>query len=972
VSARAAAWLLAFAAGAAGARAEPRLLAVEAAGGAAGTRVVLRADAALPEVEPLRLAAPSRLVLDLPGVANATGRQAFEVGGPDVARVRLGRHPGFLRVVLDLASEATPAPRLERSADGVALAFGEASLPPVGAEPPPPAAPPAAAAAPAEESPAPDFARIYGVELQAGAEHDRVLVFAERAIEAELVELDADTVELQLVGALLEASAARRIEPDVGGAVSEVVAYQPLSKAAPRVHVRIERSPGVAPQLSRRGAILAIEFPLPEGARETGLTLSFADAELAEVVREIGKATGASFIFDDRLVGRVSITVTERVTSGEAIEILHAALISKGFVAVPSPGGALRILPAPEAAGAAPLRDGAVDGGRAAPVTTLVRLRHSAAKDVVATLAPFTGQSFVVAPVEATNGVVLAGSERQLQRYLTLVQALDDAETVELAIVTLRHRDAAEVAAVLSETAPDPKRVDRRPEVAIWADERTNSVLMRAPAQRLAQLRAWLAELDRPPAGDGAIRVIRPRNADAVKLAETLSKLGAGDVRTARGVAGAESLAGRGFHVAAHESTGALLVQADPETHAMVRALVEEIDRRPPSIAVDVLVLEITLSDSLALGFDAFLPWGDADDPDETAAGAFSIQSRPGGVFAPAPPGTSFFRYAREPLVIPVIGPGGMPIEVVVPREIVQITAAQGIVEARTLLRPHLVAVSGEEHELVAGDNVPVLIGATSDAGTPVASDPLTIRNDIERRDVGTILRVTPTAGQAGDVRLELEIEASRLRPIPAAVAQRLGPVIEQRKLQAVTRVEHGQIAVLGMALDDQLRTRDAGVPFLKDIPILGWWARSTVEERMKRSLVIAVQAGIERSPEQRLADSVRHRLAFERTLARRGELRIGDADGYALLVTTRSREAEAFAVAGALEESGARTPRVVPWDFDGEPRWDVYVGGFATLRETTAAAEPLVAEGWKPEVVALPPHGAAPAKREDAPRSSP
>jgi general secretion pathway protein D len=970
VSAQRAALLFSFVALATSARAEPRLLAVEATSGAAGTRIELRTDAAPTAAEPFRLAAPRRLVLDLPGFANATGRQAFEVGGPDVARVRLGQHAGFLRVVLDLASDATTAARVERSDAGVAFAFGEASLPPVAAEPPPPApaeapAPAAAAPAPAlEEEPAPDFVRVYGVELQAGAERDRVLVFAERSLEGTLVEIDADTVELQLVGALLQPSAARRIEPDVGGAVSEVVAYQPLSKAAPRVHVRIERSPGVAATLSQRGAILAVELPLPEGMRDTGLTLSFVDAELAEVVREIGKATGASFLFDERLVGRVTISVAERVTAREAIEILHAALLAKGFVAVPSPGGALRILPAADVGTAAPMRDGALDPSRVAPVTTLVRLHHAAAKDIVANLSPFAGQAIVVAPLEPMNGVILAGSERQLQRYIALVQALDDAESVELAIVRLRHRDAAELAALLGETAPKETRPDRQPQVAVWADERTNSVLMRAPTQRLVQLRAWLAELDRPPADEGAIRVIQPKNADAVKLAETLQKLGAGDVRTARALASGETLAGRSFHVAAHESTGALLVQADPETHAIVRGLVEEIDRRPASIVVELLILEITTSRSLALGFDAFLPFGDADEPDETVAGAFSIQSAPGGVFRPATEAdVGFFRYAREPLVIPIIGPGGIPVDVVVPREIVQITAAEGTVEARTLLRPHLVAVSGEEHEIVAGDNVPVLIGATSDAGEPAVSDPLTIRNEIERRDVGTILRVKPTAGQAGDVRLELEIEASRLRPIPLAVATRLGPVIEQRKLQAVTRVEHGQIAVLGMALDDEIQDREVGTPFLKDIPILGWLARSTVTQRMKRSLVIAVQAGIERSPEQRVADTVRQRLAFERTLERRGELRMGEEDGYALLVTTRTSEKEAQAVAGALEAEGARMPRVVAWEFEGEPRWDVYVGGFETLLEASAAAEPLVAAGWMPEVVALPPHTAVPAK---------
>jgi general secretion pathway protein D len=971
VSARAAAAvaLLVCAVVAASAQAEIRLLGIEAASDAGGARIVLATDGAPPVTEPFPLASPSRLVLDLPGVANATGKQRFDIGSRGVLRVRVGQHAGFLRIVLDLAPGADAAYRVERSASGVVLALGDARLPAVGAEPPPATAEPPRATAEAEPAPAHDFVRVYGVELQAGAERDRVLVFAERPLEAELVTLDAGTVELRLVGATLEPSAARRIKPDVGGAVSEVVTFAPLSKGAPEVRIQIERSAGVEPTLSRRGAILAVEFPLPAGARDVGITLSFVDAELSDVVREVGKATGASFLFDDRLRGRVTISVVNRVTPAEAVEILHAALLSKGFAAVPSPGGAWRILPAGDASTASPFRPGEPDSERVAPITTLVQLHSASAKDLVATLERFAGGEILAAPYEPTNSVILSGSEARLQRYLALVQALDAAEAEELVVVVLRHRDAEDIAGILRETAPRPRPAANgqpRPIFEIWHDERTNSVLMRAPAERLAALRAWIAELDHPPRGGGSIRVIRPLHADVTKLAETLSKLAQGDAAATRGSARAAGLAGRTFTVAAHESTSALLVSGDAETQALVRDLVDEIDRRPPSIAVDVLVLEITTERSLALGFDAFLPFGDADDPDETAAGAFSIQSGPGGVFRPVTdPGVGFFRYARAPLLIPIIGPGGVPIELVVPREIVQITASEGTVTARTLLRPHIVALSSEEHELVAGDNVPVLIGATNDARESVTGDPLTIRNNIERRDVGTILRVTPTAGQAGDVRLEIEVEASRLRPIATAIAQRLGPVIQQRKLQAITRLEHGQVAVLGMALDNELVELDSGVPFLKDIPILGWWARSTVTERRKRSLVIAVQAGIDRSPEQRLADSVRHRLAFERTLARRGQLRLGEDDGYALLVTTRPNEVEAHGVASALADGGARTPRVVAWDWDGDPRFDVYVGGFATLREAGDAAVPLVAEGWKPEVVALPPESAVPAKGE-------
>jgi general secretion pathway protein D len=973
VSARAALCALVWCA--ASARAEVRLLRIDTARDASGTRIELRTDGATPTTQPFRLSAPSRLVLDLPGVVNGTGQERFEVGGSDVLRVRLGRHDGFLRLVLDLAPGSSGAPRIERFATSLALAFGDARLPAVGAEPPPApaAAPLEKPAAPAAETPpsaASQWVRIYGVELQAGSEHDRVLVFAEHALEAELVTLDADTVELRLPGATLEPSAARRIEPDVGGAVSEVVAFAPLSKGAPEVRIQIQRSPGVEPTLSSRGAILAVEFPVPEGARNTGITLSFVDTELAEVVRDVAKATGASFVFDDRLQGRVTVSVVSRVTPAEAIQILHAALLSKGFAAVPSPGGFWRILPAGDASGSSPFLTTPPDERRVAPITTLVQLHSASARDLVANLERFSGGELIAAAYEPTNSVILAGSEGSVQRYLALVRALDDAEAEELVVVALRHRDAGELAEILRGTAP-PQRDDptgqRRTRFEVWADERSNSVLMRAPPKRLAELRAWLEGLDHPPESQGNIRVIHPLNADVKKLAETLQKLAAGDARAslASGGGAGQELAGRGFHVAVHESTGALLVQGDAETQAIISEVVDEIDRRPPGIAVDLLVLEVTTAKSLALGFDAFIPFGDASDPNETFGGAVSVQSAIGGVFKPiTDAGGGFFRYARAPLVIPIIGPGGIPTELIVPRDIVQVTAAEGNATARTLLRPHLVGISGEEHELVAGDNVPVLVGATKAAGDTTVSDPLTITNNIERKDIGTILHVKPTAGQEGDVRIELEVEVSRLRT-DASIASNLGPVIEQRKLSAVTRLEHGQVAVLGMVLDDTDVETDHGVPFLKDIPILGWYARSTTTEHMKRSLVIAVQAGIERTLEQRVADTVRHRLSFERTLARRGQLAMGEREGYALLVTTRSNEVEARGVASALEGTGARSPRVVAWEWDGEPRYDVYVGGYATLSQAGAAAEPLVAEGWKPEVVALPPQLSVPAKQE-------
>jgi hypothetical protein len=133
--------LVALALAAGEAAAQVRLLGVEALREAGGTRIELRSDGALPRTDAFRLEAPGRIVLDLPGVVNASGRDRLDVGAADVVRVRIGRHPGFLRVVLDLSPRASGAHRVERGARGVAIALGAAPLPPHAAEPLPPWAP---------------------------------------------------------------------------------------------------------------------------------------------------------------------------------------------------------------------------------------------------------------------------------------------------------------------------------------------------------------------------------------------------------------------------------------------------------------------------------------------------------------------------------------------------------------------------------------------------------------------------------------------------------------------------------------------------------------------------------------------------------------------------------------------------------------------------------------------------------------
>lgn len=91
--------------------------------------VMLDADGAL-DYKVFRLANPTRLVIDLNGVRNKVKKSAIQLGDPYVARIRISQFKPMpepvTRVVLDL--DEIVDYRVERAADGLRVAFGEAPV----------------------------------------------------------------------------------------------------------------------------------------------------------------------------------------------------------------------------------------------------------------------------------------------------------------------------------------------------------------------------------------------------------------------------------------------------------------------------------------------------------------------------------------------------------------------------------------------------------------------------------------------------------------------------------------------------------------------------------------------------------------------------------------------------------------------------------------------------------------------------
>jgi len=711
----------------------------------------------------------------------------------------------------------------------------------------------------------------------------------------------------------------------------------------------LDLAPGQAPAQRAR-----------ERTRRSGIPIHYADRDITEVVQAVANATGLRFVYGDDLRGRVTITVPGRVSEDEALELLFAALYMRGFAPIPLDEGTLRIVPIAETKSSAPMVDRAISARGERPITTLVELEEISADEVVAALAPYISNNAVAVAHPPTNSVILAGTEGQLVRLITITRILDAARRETLLVRAVRYRRPEFIADLIDQVFNDtPVKANH---VEVWTDDRTGQVVVRGHPAALDEIRRFIEGIDVPPQDEGLVHVVPIYNRDVEEMANLLTSLAPAGVTAAvpAGVTAvpadfSEELVGRAYHVEVDLPTRSLLISSEPETFEILARVIAELDRLPPKVAIDVLVFELSLPSGFKLGTNYFAGLVSTSGGSTLTVETNSVD---GPADAPTGDSTVFGRYTRRPVTFTINTPDG-PVSFSPPSEDVSIEAGERKAETTVLLRPHIEGVTGEEHEVFAGDNIPVPTASTSNAvagdGTTIEGNPLDVTQNIERVDVGARLRVKPTLGEAGAVRLEVSLDVSNLTESRTGPVDRVGPTFSDRNIEATIILQPGQKAIIGASegtVTSQVRT---GIPYLMNIPYFGYLF-STYEERTNQvDLIAVVEARVIRSHDDDVAETIRQRLAFERAISRTADM-TGTADQpFAVLLDSGRSENKARQIAAAFAKDGFET-RIIAWDAWGNPMWDVYLTDLDTFEEAAALSRRLAESGWSPQITVLSP----------------
>jgi general secretion pathway protein D len=680
-----------------------------------------------------------------------------------------------------------------------------------------------AAALPAAAQPAQSI-RVHGLEFEAKAERERLLIFADAPIEPRSETPDRGTLVIELDGGELDPSTPKRIAPETAGTVQSVTVVQ----RSGGVRVVIRRRPGADPEISRRGSIIAVDLPGAGPRERVGtIRLDFRNVPLEALVTRFAREAGERFLMDGDLPNRITLIGPDAVTPDEAIALLDTALLFHGYAAVPMPGGGRKIVPI--AGAPLPWRAELPDETSDAPVTTLVRLESIRAEPMLEAVRPLLGSHTVGVAHAPSNAILLAGSERRIERLRDAIRVLDERGVEHTVVWRLRHRSTQELMPLFEGV------FDAREMPVVQEDPSGTALVLRVRARDVDRARALLARLDRPPVGSGELHVIPLSYADPDQLAGELRALQSGEVGARAAV---DALAGADFAIAVDGPTHSLVLRAEPAVARIIADVVAQLDVEPRSVMVSVTIIEVETGNELALGFDYLLPLTDPKGPEDLIV---ALIGDPTGNLRRSAAGADVSvlgRFTRSLFVLPVVDP---VTGIVIPLNIGDnyvVTANERDIYARTLLRPRLLVMNGEEQELFVGDNVPVPVSQSD------ATNPLETRQDIERHDTGMRLNVIPTISGYDSVQLDLELEVSRISESLAGAADDVGPSFSERTLSARVRVGYDEMAVIGMASEPRTFRTVTGIPWLKDLPVIGFLARSTVEQ--ERNVTLIVMAGAE------------------------------------------------------------------------------------------------------------------------------
>jgi len=359
------------------------------------------------------------------------------------------------------------------------------------------------------------------------------------------------------------------------------------------------------------------------------------------------------------------------------------------------------------------------------------------------------------------------------------------------------------------------------------------NVIYVAPAEELAAREKQLLESQKSMTELAPVRTeyLQVNYAKASDLAALIKSQGKGNTL----------LSDRGS-VSIDDRTNTLLLQDTADRLADIRRLVQTLDIPVKQVLIEARIVIVNDDFSRELGVrfgGAWVGSNGADGLMYVGSQGLDTADGTGPIIAPGNPGNLNGNQVQTPAAndrylvnLPIANPAGRLAMTLLDSNYVvdlEITAAQREGRGEVVSAPRVITANGKEAIIEQGTEIPYQESASSGATTT------------QFKKAVLALKVTPQITPDDRIILDLTVSKDSVGATLPSATGGFVPSIDTREITTQVLVNDGQTVVLGGILETERRDTVNKVPFLGDVPGLGYLFRSKSRTDNKDELLIFV-----------------------------------------------------------------------------------------------------------------------------------
>ena len=578
----------------------------------------------------------------------------------------------------------------------------------------------------------------------------------------------------------------------------------------------------------------------------TEFSASFKNADIDEFINLVGKNLQKTIILDPAVRGKINVRSYSQLNEKQYYQFFLNVLEVYGFAVIEMDNGIIKVIKAKDAkVSGVPVVDADSPMANDEMITKVVPLENASARELAPLLRKLNdsaGGGNVIS-YDPSNVIMLTGRAAVINRLVDIIKRIDDSGDEDADIVELKYSNPTDMIELVESVQESQSSSSKKSSTTsmlkshLVADERTNSLIITGDEKARERTIKLVKSLDTEVRhNSNNIRVFYLQYATASEVVKVLKGI-SGSIQSSQSSSSSKGKGGSktksssssqsDLSIESHEGTNSIIISAQPEMMNSLSSIITQLDIRRAQVLVEAIIVEVSEDDGIGLNSQFASSYGGSSFSDNGVSSTDLVSAY---VSAEEDDDYDDALDALSDISGGILGVGGDDWAWI-------FQAVSTSSTANILSTPSITTLDNQEASFIVGDEVPVITGTSASSEDTFST--------VEREDVGIKLKVTPQINKGDTIKMVIEQEVSSIQG-----STTVDIIFATRAIKTTVLAKSGATVILGGLIGEEVSESVQKIPWLGDLPLIGWLFRSTVSSTEKSNLMIFLRATILRDDE--------------------------------------------------------------------------------------------------------------------------